>query len=109
MKKRGLVRSRTENNFFGYTVKENRLLDTNIKGGFGVKSDWPHLNHLAQKVDAKIQWGFPEQQDLTSTGNAQVILTVDATTKVIIRKTIRKEILESQLIADSNKLKSLPM
>ena len=53
--------------------------------------------------------GFPEQQDLMSTGNAQVILTVDATTKVIIRKTIRKEILESQLVADSNKLKSLPM
>ena len=44
-----------------------------------------------------------------STGNAQVILTVDTTTKVIIGKTIRKQILESQLIADSNKLKSLPM
>ena len=44
-----------------------------------------------------------------STRNAQVILTVDTTTKVIIGKTSRKEILETQLIADSNKLKSLPM
>ena len=84
MKKRGVVRSRTENNFLGYAVKENGLLHTNIKGGFGVKSDWPHLNHLAQKVDAKIQREFPEQRDLMSTGNAQVILTVDTTTKVII-------------------------
>ena len=111
MKKRGVVRSRTENNFLGYAVKENGLLlDTNLKGGFGVKSDWPHLNHLTQKVDAKILWEFPEQPDLImSTGNAQVILTVDTTTKVIIGKAIRKEVLESQLIADSNKLKSLPM
>ena len=55
--------ARTENNFLGYAVKENGLLDTNIKSGFGVKSDWPHLNHLTQKVDAKIQWEFPEQRD----------------------------------------------
>ena len=102
-------RSRTENSFLGYAVKENGLLDTNIKGGFGIKSDWPHLNHLAQKVDAKIQWEFSEQRDLMSTINAQVILTVDTTTKVIIGKTIRKEFLESQLIANSNKLKPLPM
>ena len=35
-----------------------------IKGGFGEKSDWSHLNHLAQKVDTKIQWEFPEQPEL---------------------------------------------
>ena len=34
MKTRGVVRSRTENNFLEYAVKENGLLDTNIKGGF---------------------------------------------------------------------------
>ena len=64
MKKRGVVRSRTENNFLGYAVKENGLLDTNKKGGFGVKSDWSHLNHLTQKVDAKIQGEFSEQQEM---------------------------------------------
>ena len=39
MKKRGVARSRTENNFLEYAVKENGLLDTNIKSGFGGKSD----------------------------------------------------------------------
>ena len=41
MKKKRAVRSTTKNNFLGYAVKENGLLETNIKGGFGVKSDWP--------------------------------------------------------------------
>ena len=90
MKKRGVVRSRTENSFLGYAVKENGLLDTNIKCGFGLKSDWSHSNHLVQKVDAKIQWET-EQLDLMSTGNAQVIVTVDTSTKVIVGKIIEKK------------------
>ena len=71
MKKRGAVRSRTENNFLGYAVKENGLLDTNIKGEFGVKSNWPHSNHLAQKVDAKFSGSSPKKRNLMSTGNAK--------------------------------------
>ena len=49
MKKRGVVRSRTENNFLGYAVKENGLLDTSMKGRLGVKSDWPPLKPLSSE------------------------------------------------------------
>ena len=38
----------------GYTIKDNGLLDTHIKGGFGVQSDWPQLFHLVTKIEAEL-------------------------------------------------------
>ena len=42
--KRGIPRSQADNNFLGYSVKENGMLETHIKGGFGVQPDWPQLS-----------------------------------------------------------------
>lgn len=39
--KRGIPRSQADNNFLGYSVKENGMLESHIKGGFGLQSDWP--------------------------------------------------------------------
>ena len=35
-KKRGIPRSETDENYLGYAVKDNRTLETHIKGGFDV-------------------------------------------------------------------------
>ena len=53
MKKRGVVKVRSSviSNLLGYKCKENGSIETNIKGGFGVTSDWLHLSQLARKMD----------------------------------------------------------
>ena len=43
MKKRGVKRTTRDPQFLGYQCKEDGKLKTNVKGGFGVISDWPHL------------------------------------------------------------------
>ena len=68
--KRGIPRSQADNNFLGYSVKENGMLETHIKGGFGVQSDWPQLFHLVQKINANLKWE-KNTEDLYSAGNAQ--------------------------------------
>ena len=34
----------------GFEIKNDGKFSTKVKGGFGVASDWPHLNLLACKV-----------------------------------------------------------
>ena len=72
MTKRGVKRSNGENNFLGYTLKENGHLDTNIKGSFGVQSDWPQLCLLARKISIKILWANTHGNDLMLAGKAHV-------------------------------------
>ena len=77
MKKRGVVKvfSSGISNFLGYKCKENGLIETNIKGGFGVTSDWPHLNQLARKMD--ITSGFEQcpSENLLDAGKVNVVLS----------------------------------
>ena len=56
MRKRGVERSWGELNFLGFKCKEKNRLDTHIRGGFGVSSDWPHLHHLISKLNLKLVW-----------------------------------------------------
>ena len=49
--KTGIPRTEANRNFLGYTIKDNGLLDTHIKGSFGVQSDWPQLFHLVTKIE----------------------------------------------------------
>ena len=48
LNKRGIPRTEGENNFLGYSINDNGLLDTNIKGGFSVQSDCPQLFKLVK-------------------------------------------------------------
>ena len=41
--KRGIKRSTARNNFLGYACKANGDLEANLRGGFGLISDWLHL------------------------------------------------------------------
>ena len=50
MEKRGVRRSSEERNFLGFKCNNKGIIETNIKGGFGVESDWPQLNKLAGKL-----------------------------------------------------------
>ena len=37
-------------------MKANGQLNTNIKGGLGLISDWPHLHRLMNKVGIQLNW-----------------------------------------------------
>ena len=50
MEKRGVRRSSEERNFLGFKCNNKGIIETNIKGGLGVASDWPQLNKLAGKL-----------------------------------------------------------
>ena len=45
-------------NCLGFEIKDGKFL-TKVKGGFGVASDWPHLNLLACKVGIELVWEKP--------------------------------------------------
>ena len=53
--KRGAKRSIEENNFLGLNITASGSLETHVKGGFGVQSDWPQLCHLVSKVGVRLQ------------------------------------------------------
>ena len=108
-KKRGISRNEANRNFLGYTIKDNGLLDTHIKGGFGVQSDWSQLFHLVTKIDAELNWE-ENTEDIHCAGNAQLILkSEEGRTKILFTKRIRKEIIEYQLSKELEQLSELPM
>ena len=53
MKKRGVKRKTRDPQFLGFECKEDEKLKTNVKGGFEVISDWPHLCHMVTKVGVR--------------------------------------------------------
>ena len=106
MTKRGVLRSDAENNFLGYNLKESGHLDTNIKGGFGVQSDWPQLCLLARKLSIRILWENANVGDLMLAGKAYIRHN---NRDFRDEKLIRKKLIEIQLALDGNILSSLPM
>ena len=61
LKKRRVERSVEEGNFLGFKTSESGNLKTNVKGSFGVQSDWPQLCHLVNKVGVILQWEKQEK------------------------------------------------
>ena len=59
--KRGAKRSIQENNFLGFNTTASCNLETHVKGGFGVQSDWPQLCHLVSKVGVRLHWEKVEE------------------------------------------------
>ena len=85
------------------------MLETHIKGGFGVQSDWPQLFHLVQKINANLKWE-KNTEDLYCAGYAQLIMKSEHNgTRVVQNDRIRKEIIEDQLSKDLEDLKKLPV
>ena len=77
MKKQGVVKvcSSDISNFLGYKCKENGLIETNIKGGFGVTSDWPYLNQLARKMDITTEFEQCPAENLLDARRVRVVLS----------------------------------
>ena len=108
-KKRGIPITEPNRNFLGCTIKDNGLLDTHIKGGFGVQSDWPQLFHLVTKIEAELNWK-ENTEDIDCAGNAQLILkSEEGRTRTLFNKRIRKEIIENQFSKELEQLSELPM
>ena len=72
-KKRGTPRSETDENYLGYAVKDNRTLETHIKGGFDVQSDWPHRFNLVKTINTNLKWE-KNTKDLHHAGKAQLMM-----------------------------------
>ena len=83
-------------NFLGHKIKDSGTLETNIKGGFGVQSDWPQLFNLVMKMNAELKWE-KNTEDLHSADNAQLILKSGDKTKILQSNRIHKEVIEDQL------------
>ena len=106
MRKRGVRRSTENRNFLGFACDNLGMLQVNIRGGFGVSSDWPHVCHLVHKLDVELIWEFAEEQNLMQTGNAQIKFDCEKshTTKVLTsRQKIRNELLERVLHRELDK------
>ena len=106
--KRGGRRSVDDSNVLGFKTNASGRLETNVKGGFGVQSDWPKLCNLVKKVRVKLHCEKSGENDLIEAGHAQVIIGSEKV-KIVTGKLIRKSILEKQLSDDLEDLKSLPM
>ena len=112
MKKRGVRRSAESGNFLGFAGDESGKLQVNIKGGFGVSSDWPQLCRLVRRLNVELTWEYPEEQDLLPAGNTQITFNCEksSTTKVLTtRQKIRNELLERILHKEVKDLKEVPM
>ena len=109
--KRSIKRSIASNNFLGYACKSNGDLKTNIRGGFGVISDWPHLHHIAVKLGLRLTREHPENQNLMECGKALTSFECKHSniTKVsAISQRMRTEITDKQ-VYELNHAKELPM
>ena len=111
MKKRGVNRTADDENFLGFACENTGKLKTNIKGGFGVQSDWPQLCYLIHRAGATLKWEHSEKIDLMQAGNAQLIYKCEKTnvTQIITGKQIRTDLVEKLMYDDLIDSKNLPM
>ena len=62
-----------ERNFLGFNCNNEGVIETNIKGGFGVASDWPQLNKLAGKLRISLTFENVQVEELMDAGNAVLL------------------------------------
>ena len=82
MKKHGVKRTTCNPQFLGYECKEDGKLKTNVKGGFGVVSDWPHLCHMVTEVGVTLKWENEYEADVMKCGAAQINYLCDTTNQI---------------------------
>ena len=73
MEKLGVRRSSEEHNFLGFKCNNKDVIETNIKGGFGVASDWPQLNKLAGKLRVSLTFENLEVEELMDAAMACIM------------------------------------
>ena len=74
MHKRNISRVHHGRNFLGFEIKNDGKFSTKVKGGYGVVSDWPHLNLLACKVGIELIWEKPNTKDLMEAGSLMIFI-----------------------------------
>ena len=74
MHKRNISRVHHGRNCLGFEIKNDGKFSTKVKGGFGVASDWPHLNLLACKVGIELIWEKPNAKDLMEAGSLMIFI-----------------------------------
>ena len=74
MHKRNISRVYHGRNCLGFEIKDDGKVSTNVKGGFGVTFDWPHLNLLACKVGIELVWEKPNAKDLMEAGSLMIFI-----------------------------------
>ena len=110
MRKHGVVKvcSSETSNFLGYKCKENGFIETNVKGGFGVTSDWPHLNQLARKMDITLGFEQCPSENLLDAGKVNVVLSGGDVFNGSI-KALRRRLIFQQLDQELVEFKELKM
>ena len=107
MNKRKIPRSVENNNFLGFSVKENGQLETHITGGFGTTTDWPYLHRTLKKLKLVAHWENPATIDLMQAGRA--ILKLQSGVEFDGNVNLRKKIQDHQLKTDELVLQGLKM
>ena len=110
IKKRGVVKVcwSEVSNFLGYKCKENGSIETNIKGCFGVTSNWPHLNQLTRKMDITLGFEHCPLENMLDAGKVKVVLSGGNVFKGSI-KALRRRLIFQQLCQDLVEFKELKM
>ena len=111
MKKRGVVKVRSTeiSNFLGYKCKKNGSIETNIKGGFGVTSDWPQSNQLARKMGITLEFEQCPAENLLDAGRVRVVLSGGDVFFNGSIKALRRRLIFQQLDQELEEFKELKM
>ena len=107
MEKRGVRRSSEERNFLGFKCNNKGIIETNIKGGFGVASDWPQLNKLAGKLRVSLTFENVEVEELMDAGNAVLLYENGDVIRYSSNKVLRKKLMLQQLETELSDIKQL--
>ena len=77
MEKREVRRSSEEHNFLCFKCSSKGVIETNIKGGFGIASDWSQLNKLAGKLRVSLTFENIEVKELMDAGHVVLLYQME--------------------------------
>ena len=106
MKKREVKHGNQNTGFLGFAVKENGHLDTHVRGGFGVISDWPQLQRLTYSLDLSLSWEI-DSGDFMQNGKVLIHHKTDDDIEIPLGLKPRKQIQEIMLQKDLKEFKEL--
>ena len=109
MEKCGVRRSSEERNFLGFKCNNMSIIETNIKGGFGVASNWSQLNKLAGKLRVSLTFENVEVEELMDAGNVVLLYENGDVIRYGSNKALRKKLTLQQLETELSDIKQLKM
>ena len=108
MHKRNISRVYHGRNCLGFEMKNDGKFSTKVKGGFGVATDWPHLNLLACKVGTELIWEKPNAKDLMEAGKSMIFINGELF-EYHTKRQLRIKMQSLQLDKEMNTLTELKM